>query len=239
MAAGNVKYFKGKIANLIGYQLHGEQLLRSMPGKVHQTKATKQSGKLFGKASGIAAAIRHRIPEIIPYPSDLKMQTRLTSSIYKWLKEKAAVVPFTNNHLSFIEGYQFTEEGYTLSERCRLPWQIGNPVEGLVQISIPAFIPDQCVIAPNGTVSVVNRFAAVNCYLDNPEKSTSASTELKFDYNNNLIGAQTISLLLPTPPGSLLVTAVSLKYMIATYQGLQASTAKGFQPAAIVSAMSL
>jgi hypothetical protein len=74
--------------------------------------------------------------------------------------------------------------------------------------------------------------------LDNPKESDVSSTVLTFDYNNNPIDAQTISLELPTGAGSLLITAVSLKYLLATANGLQPSTAKGFMPAAIVRAMS-
>ena len=239
MASGNLKNFSGKIAHVIGYQLHGEQRLRSMPRSMHQTKATRQSGRLFGKASGIAAAFRHELLQMIPYPSDLKMQTRLTSAIYKWLKENALNIPFVASHLPFIEGYQFTEEGYTLAERMRLPFEIIQPGEGLLQINIPSFIPTESIIAPTGTVSVECHLAAVNCLLDHPEIPASASTVVNFDFNDNRIDEQSISLSLPTPSGSLLITVVSLKYVVLTYDGLQASRAKGFMPAAIVSAMSL
>jgi hypothetical protein len=239
MGTGNLKYFRGKVANVIGYQSYGKQRLRSMPGRVHQTLATKQSGRLFGKASGIAAAIRHQTTNIIPFPSDLKMQTRLTSSVYKWLKENSGKAAVVASHLPFIEGYQFTDEGYTLAERMRLPIEIIHPVQGLLQIHIPTFIPSKSIIAPAETVSVKFQFAVVNCPLDDPEKASGHSTELNFDFNDQQTDEQTISLELPTQPETVLITVLSLRYLIPTYKGLQPSTAKGFMPTAIVSAMSL
>ena len=239
MATGNLKSFSGKVANVIGYQSYGKDRLRAMPRGVRQTVATKQSGRLFGKASRIGGVFRRQLLPLIPNPSDIKMQTRLSSAIYKWLKENARALPFVANHLPFIEGYQFTEEGYTLAERFRLPLEIINPQEGLLQINMPAFVPSHAIIAPGGTVSVACHFTAVNCMLGDPEKYGSASTVLTFDYNDNPVDAQSISLQLPTPAGSLLITVLSLKYLVATSNGLQPSAAKGFMPAAIVSAKSL
>jgi hypothetical protein len=239
MGTGNLKYFNGKVANVVGYQSYGKQRLRSLPARIHQTLATRQSGRLFGRASGIGAAIRHRLVQIIPYPSDIKMQTRLTSSIYKWLKENTATVPFDSDHLPFIEGYQFTDDGYTLSQRFRLNMQTAHPVEGLVQIHVPAFVPVQSITAPAGTISLECHVAAVNCSMDDPGKSEYSATAFTFSYNDQLVDAQTISLKLPTPPGSLLITVASLKYLVETNNGLQPSRLKGFTPAAIISAMSL
>jgi hypothetical protein len=238
MANGNLKSPSGKVANVIVYQSYGKDRLRSMPDRVRQTPATKQSGLLFGRASKIGGLLRQQFGEIIPYPSDIKMQTRLSSSIYKWLKEGKGNVPFAADHLPFIEGYQFTEEGYTLAERFRLPLQIINSTDGLLQINMPAFVPTQSITAPPGTVSVVCNFTAVGCLPDNPEITGSASQLLTFDYNDNPVGAQTLSLLLPTVPGSLLITAMAVNYLVAG-QGLQPSTRKGFRPAAIVRAMRL
>jgi len=239
MANGNLKSFSGKVANVIGYQSYGKDRLRGLPGRVRQTMATKQSGRLFGKASKIGGVFRRQLLPLIPNPSDIQMQTRLSSAIYKWLKENATALPFAAGHLPFIEGYQFTEEGYTLAERFRLPLQIINPADGLLQINIPGFVPSHAITAPPGTVSVACHLAAVSCLLNDPEKSGFSSTMLTFDYSNNPVEAQTISLQLPTPAGSLLITAVSLKYLLATANGLQPSTGKGFMPAAVVSAMSL
>ena len=104
---------------------------------------------------------------------------------------------------------------------------------------MPAFVPSHAIIAPGGTVSVACHITAVNCMLGDPEKSGSASTVLTFDYNDNPVDAQSISLQLPTAAGSLLITVLSLKYLVATSNGLQPSAAKGFMPAAIVSAKSL
>lgn len=112
-------------------------------------------------------------------------------------------------------------------------------MDGLLQINLPSFVPAQSIIAPTGTVSVLCHFTAMNCLLDNPGNCESASAEFTFNYNDTPVDVQTISLQLPKLVGSLLITAASLKYMMATYNGLQPSTREGFMPAAIVSAMSL
>lgn len=239
MASGNLKYFNGKVANVIGYQSLGKQRLRSMPARVRQTKATKQSGLLFGKASSIAAAIRYNLVSINPYPSDLKMQTRLTSSIYKWLKENAGKTPFTANHLPFIESYQFVDEGYTLADRMRITIEVRQIAEDRLQIDIPAFIPRQSIIAPAHTESLDFHFTAVHCPLNRPEDALSASTVFNLEYSEQPIDGHRFLLELPTRPESLLVTVLALRYLTPGGKTVQSSIEKGFRPTAIISAMNL
>ena len=239
MATGNLNNFSGKIANVVGYQLLDKQRIRIAPGKIRQTRATKNSAALFGRASRMAKILRHSLENVIPNPIDNNMHTRLNAAFLKWLRDNGTAVPDTADHLMFVEGFQFTEEGYTLAQRFRVQMSVTNPSEGLVQMEMPSFIPSKSIYAPGGTASVQCNIIAVNCLIEKPNVVGSNSAQLSFDYNGNSVDAQTISLNLPTPPGSLLVTAVSLKYMIPTTTGLKASTAKGYQPAAIVSAMSL
>jgi hypothetical protein len=239
MATGNLKNFSGKIANVVGYELLGKQRIRVAPGKIRQTRDTKKSASLFGKASSMAGSLRHKLVKVIPYPSDNNMHTRLNAAILKWLRDNGTGVPDMGDHLMFVEGFQFTEEGYTLAQRFRAPLAVSKPSDGVVQIDIPAFVPSELIYAPKGTASVVCDIVAVNCLIEKTDVVQSDTEQLSFDYNKNSVDAQSISLNLPTPPGSLLITAVSLKYMIPVYGGVKVSTAKGYQPAAIVSAMSL
>ena len=65
------------------------------------------------------------------------------------------------------------------------------------------------------------------------------STSLDFDYNDDPVAEQILSLPTPTSQGSLIATGVSLEYYFNKNGHLQKSTNKAFMPAGIVKGMYL
>jgi hypothetical protein len=59
-------------------------LIRSKPGKIKQTAATKANAVVFGRAVKTASILRKQLAPVIPY-NNKEMQNRFQSFVYKIL----------------------------------------------------------------------------------------------------------------------------------------------------------
>ncbi len=224
----------GKIQNLVFYKRGDKYYARSVPGKVKQTKATKKRATEFGTASRMGKCLRQQLFPVIPFPADNSMQTRLVSALFQWLRsgydpaQPCDPVPFVNS-------FQFTER-YSLTERWRVALQVTNPEPDLLELRIPAFAPVKSISAPAGTVFVKCIIAAAACDVKNGIATGGFSTSLEFNYNEEEVPEQMVSLPLPTPAGSLAVTAILLEYYSAKNGQPQKIANKAFMPAGMVNA---
>ena len=224
--------FSGRIANLIYYKMYGKTYVRSAPSKVKQTKATKAKATIFGRASVLGKVIRGQLRSVIPFPSDHKMQIRLVSAIIQWLNAMRGKTV----DMSFMNEFDFIEKFRSVRNRWKTSLQVSNPSPGLVVIKIPALLPEESIESPTGAVSVICKIATGVCDVETGRALGSSSTELIFEFNNTRVDAQTISMKLLTPKGSLIVTGMSLRYRMQK-KGYQTDyTVKSFLPAGIVDA---
>lgn len=225
----------GRIQNLIFYKRGDKYYVRTVPVKVKQTKATKKRATEFGKASRIGKGLRQQLLPAIPFPADNKMQTRLVSALFQWLRsgydaaQPGDEVPFVNN-------FPFTE-GYSVRERWNVALKVTKPEEGLLQVTIPAFVPVKSISAPAGTVAVKCNIAATACTVANGITAGGTCTSLHFDFNEVEVPERVVSLPLPTSTGNLVVTAISLEYHFLKNGYVQKTANKVFMPAGVVSAM--
>lgn len=225
----------GRIENVVFYKRGDKYYARSVSGKIKQTKGTKKRATEFGKASRMGASLRKQLLTVIFFPSDNKMQTKLVSALFQWLRtgydhlEPCDEVPFVNN-------FQFTE-GHTIKERWKIPLQITNPEQGMLELKIPAFVPLKAISAPAGTVSVKCNIAIAECNVKSGIATGSISTSILYDYNKAEVPEQIVALPVATPAGSLIVTAISLEYNSLKNGHLEKTKNKAFMPAGIVSAM--
>src|SRR5665213_890483 len=186
----------GRIRDLILYKIGDKYYARTAPGKVKQTKATKKRATEFGKASRIGGCLRQQLLVVIPFPGDNKMQTRLVSVLFQWLRsgydpsKSCAPVPFISN-------FQFTE-GATITERWRVALEVTNPEPGLLELKIPSFVPSRSISAPAGTVSVKCHIAVAGCNLESGVATGGTSTSIFYDYNEAEVPGQTVMLPAPT-----------------------------------------
>ena len=228
--------FVGRIGNQIHYRIGDKFYLRSAPGSVRQTKATKLRAAEFGRASSIGSVIRSQLLGVIPDPADRKMQTRLVGAVFQWLQTVKGQSAEPGHHPSFITGFEFRDKGRSVRARWKAHFQVSNPSSGLLQIKIPAFVPEESFEAPAYTASVVCKIAVGVCETEGyPIGSSSA--ELVFAYNGTTVPAQTISMKLPTPKGSLIVTGMSLGYSVSKDRCTRDNTNKAYMPSEIVSAI--
>jgi len=78
----------GRIQNIVFYKRGDKYYARSVSGNIRQTKATKKRATEFGKASRAGKILRQQLLPVIPFPADNKMQTRLVSHLFKWLRTR-------------------------------------------------------------------------------------------------------------------------------------------------------
>ncbi len=226
----------GRIQNLVFYKLGDRYCVRTIPQKVKQTKATKARGKQFGVASRAGAALRGQLLTAIPFPSDNNMQTRLVTAIYRYLQSVEKIQPEQVDQLAYLDGFQFTN-GYTIQERWNVLLSITRDPESGLQLNIPSFVPVKNISAPAETVAIVCEISAGGFDRATGNPTGGFSTSLRFEYNNVEVPAQVIQMPLPTPQGSVIVTAISLEYNMIKNGHEAPVKKKAFMPSGIVSAM--
>jgi hypothetical protein len=170
----------GGIDNLIFYKVGNKYYTRTAPVKVKQTKATKKRAGEFGKASTIGKCLRQQLLPVIPFPADNKMQTRLVSALFQWLRSGYDPVQPCNDVL-FANNFQFTQ-GYTITERWMIPLQVSNPEVGIMDLKIPAFLPIKATSVPAGTVSVQCNIAVAGYDVESGVATGNISTSILYDY---------------------------------------------------------
>jgi hypothetical protein len=75
------------------------------------------------------------------------MQCRFSDAIAKWLGQSAIDDLPACDGVPYLSNFQFTT-GYTLKEQFRIPVTISQPQEGLITVSIDAFVPALRIAAP-------------------------------------------------------------------------------------------
>lgn len=214
MAAHSGVILSGRIANLIYYQRNGKNCTCSMPRKFKQTKATKASVSVFGQASGIGAGLRAYLLPALQLEPNNKIQTSLTTAISQWLRSGRKGETESSKDLPYLQDFQFNEEGGTMDQRWRQSWPVSHPANDLLELYIPAFEPRKIITAPADTVSIMVCIAVASSDPENEMALGGDSHQFKMDYDYKKTEAQTISFHLPTQKKSILITAVSLKYMV-------------------------
>ena len=214
--------------------MRGKYYVRSVPAQVRQTKAKASQ---FGRAAGIGKAIREQLSSVIPNPKDNKKQTRLVSAVFQWLRSGKGQHAELVNNLDLIHAFNFSDQAVDIQQRWKVALQVNNPALGLLQIKIPAFIPKGSIVAPAHTISVICTIATADCDTATGSAIGGSSTELIFTHNATRVAAQTISIKLPTPDGSLIATGASLAYMISKNGTAKKNINKAFMPAGIVDAI--
>lgn len=205
-------WFKGRINNVVFYQLGNTHVARSIPAHVRQTEATKARSRNFAVAASAGRILRSYWQLLLPNPKDKQMQGRFSGAIAKWLGQADVQDLPPQDNLPFISGFQFNSET-TIAERLRLPLAVTATGGGLL-IDIPAFIPTQMITAPVRTVSIELLFTAAACGLQQNEYRGGAETQLQTLYNGNQQPAQQLLLAVPVTAGSLLVTVAAIRYTL-------------------------
>ncbi len=226
--------YRGRMGNVIHYKMGEKYYSRSAPKKYEQTEATKARAKVFGKASSIGALLRKNLSSVIPNSSDRKMQSRLVAEIFAWLQRVGNRPAAKNNQPSFDFLFSLNSEAPRLSNRWDVKVQVTNPFPDILEISIPAFIPNQAIVAPPNAVEIICKIATSVIDIVNIDGIGKHKTEINYPLDDKEAAGQTISVQLPMPPGSLVVTALSLVYIADKYDSKEVITNDSFAPSKII-----
>ncbi|OIR14163.1 hypothetical protein GALL_46240 [mine drainage metagenome] len=203
----NIK-FVGTKANLIFYERKGGYYIRTKPVTVKQSRATHSSANNFGKASGLAKAIRLCAASILPFKPGRVLINSLNKNVYACLCNSNLTAA---EALPFITGFEFNEKS-KLAERfkIKIPIPVVNDEGIIVQLS--AFNTKQQITAPAYTKKITLKIAAANINFKNPAVCSSNNVGLTIDYDNNSTAAQEINIPLTVTKGSLLLLMMALEY---------------------------
>ena len=230
----DLKYV-GRDGNVIYYELNGGYYTRIAPGHIKQTTATKMRSRNFAIAAAANRVLRSLLQPALPFPKDKKMQNRFGGAIMKWLEQKPIkeLEPATN--LPYLQHFQFNE-ATSLQERWKVPITVNQQKEDLLQLHIPAFIPKEKIAAPAWTNVVECTVAAASCSLENSGTNGNSIHAFSIPFNDAEIAAQNILLPVSMPAGSLVVVAVSLRYMVSKKRKQVPTDQIAFMPSGIVDA---
>lgn len=232
MALQMATYLSGKVANTVFYKRSGTYIARAIPDKVKQSDATKIRSRNFGIASSAGRALRSLLLPVLPFPSDRKMQNKFAGAIARWLELKNLSDLLPTDNIPYVNHFDFSEcPG--MKERFKISIDVTQPSANLIEVHIPAFIPTASIAAPAHTEAVLLTVTAASCNLKDGIALESFTSKINIPYNDTLINAQAISLHVPTDAGSLVISAASLRYMLAAEKQ---NTNPAFMPASVVDA---
>ncbi|MFT3844538.1 MAG: hypothetical protein QM725_05765 [Lacibacter sp.] len=222
--------FNGKIDNLVFFTRNGKQVVRTMPGKVRQTAATKIRSRNFGIASSSCKTLRWLLQPVLFNPTDRNMQLRFSGAVARWLAQSNAETLAPQQQIPFVTGFSFSKQT-SVAERCRLPFTVSNPVAGQTLVQLPAFIPTATIAAPAHTNMVQLTITVAACHLLNARAAGSETKQLLLPYNNTPVAAQDIEFNVAAETGVLLITAVQILYRL---QNGNTDMRDEFMPASVV-----
>lgn len=225
-------YLSGRMNNVVFFKRGDVYMARSLPDTVKLSAATKVCNGNFGLASTCGKKLREQLPPVLPFPKDRIMQVRFSGAINKWIKSGNAPQLQPTPAIPFVQGYQFNRDT-CIAERCKLPISIQQPLAGLIQVRIPAFIPAASIAAPAHTLSVDCTITTAGCLLEAGSPTGSHTVNITIPYNDSQINEQVIDLPVPAPAGTVLVTVMALRYRLA--DGNYCSK-RAFLPASVIDA---
>lgn len=229
-------FLSGKIDNLIFYEFQGKPCARKAPVKVRQTKATRESAKLFGIAVSMSAALRQSLSTILPVSKARKNMYLLNTALLKWLKEKRPKTPGPSNAFSPLHGLSFNEDSHLTSYLHKSIW-VDWSKTGRIIIRMPALTPAVDLRAPAKTRSVIWRIAAASCDVNNSSAAREqARAELEMLYDDVTVGARSIELPFSLGRGELAVVVISLQYRVEKNEWTALVTNRKWLPVDIIDA---
>ncbi len=225
-------FVKGKVGNLVMYQLGDRYVTRSRPATVHKTKNMQACSSNFGVGSTAGKLIRQAIAPILPNATDTNMQRRFSGSIYKWLGKQTVSELLPQQNITILEAFNFTD-GSFFYERFKPKLQINISSDGKVIINIPAFVPTLQIASPAHTVSVELCLAVAACTLGTSDAATSQIFKRQIIYNSYLQTAETVELNIGSLQQKLVLVVASLNY---TLEDSSIEKRNEFMPASVVRA---
>jgi hypothetical protein len=134
------------------------------------------------------------------------------------------------NLIGFVFG------GPSLYHKWKLRLTVDMDSNGEIKITIPPFIPAEVIKAPPKTITVECRIATCVADVKQLSELERKYEKLIFNYNRKPVEGQTVSIKPSISNGCLVVTAISLVYILAFTGHQQENKDEDFMPVEIVAA---
>jgi len=225
----------GKLGNNIYFIRNKKNYVRS----AHQRKERAVSHPhciLFSRAARICRSLRQQILPVINLQKGNIMYTSLMSSLLKWIWFADNPLLNKNEQLSCFDNCTFTA-GNHVRNTWHIPVKVTRASKGLVQLKIPAFVPELHIKAPTHTAFVECKIVVAGSLVKDGSATGSCSATLRLDYNGKRVPEKIIKINMPAPKGTLIVTAMSLELTTCKNGLPEKCTDKRFMPAGVVNVL--
>ena len=209
MARQSHNIVSGQIGPVVFYVVNGVGYARSAAQKVKQTKATKESAKLFGKAVTIAGFLRREITGGLPDLRKNEAQYRFDNAMAQWLR--LGNMNGKQEKLQDINGFEFNEKS-PLHSRFKQPFDVDFSDKGRIHFTVPEFNIPSDVNAPAHSHELPWHVLVTSCDIRNKQGYGHAYDHVEMSFAHGNVAAQRISLDCEIYKGTLTVVAVALRY---------------------------
>lgn len=216
------------INGIIYYVSNGQYLMRAAPGRVRQTKATKRSATIFGKASKAAVLFYSAFRDLIPVRYyKLPLFNTCRSAVLRTLKEQQNGKP----KYGLLENYNFVNEfscpSFMMEE------SFCNMVNGVPVVKFPAFEPKSVPATPK-TEALRFKIIALAIDIEKLSANKSGIIETEYPYNSATTEQREFKLPLPIEPGEVVFIGARIYYMGTIKGKFQELEAKGYNWTGII-----
>jgi hypothetical protein len=194
--------FRGTIGNVVFYKLNGQWVARAKGGATAEQIATqprfqrtKENSTEFGRAMRASQLLRAAFQALVHTNPDKLLARRLLTTMISVMQADTTSARGMRNmldgKLELVEGFEFNENG-KLGVTLRAPYTSHiNRETGEMKISIPVFIPQQMIVAPEAATHVgfISGGAAVEFGSKNFKLDLQSSDKLALDNvtTNNIV----------------------------------------------------
>ena len=231
----NLVLIKRRLPALV-YKMFEKYYHRTLPAMVRQSADVQIRNTNFNIASKAAKILYSGLLPAVPFPKDRQMQNKFAAAIARWLQLQSIEDIHPQDKIPYIYNFQFNPHiaiGNTFSVEPIITKRGNNCLE----ISIPSFIPENCISAPLNTISAEYRMTIAGCALKNGAPTGTYRHSFMLTLNNAELPAKVISLPVKQVPGTLIVVAAAITYNLFIEGKVIKCTEPLFMPCTIIKAM--
>ena len=130
------------------------------------------------------------------------------------LQLKTFVSGRINNVVFYERGGTYIARSQADEVKLSAATKVCNGNFGMASACVPAFVPTQSIAAPAHTVLIECTITTGGSLLMDDAPTGNHTVTITIPYNNIPVDEQVITLPVPCPAGTLLVTAVALRYQL-------------------------
>lgn len=145
---------------------------------------TRENGSEFGRAGRAGRVLRTAFRLLMQNAADKKVTSRLTKEMIKVIQSdptnERGNRTVTDGDMAILSGFDFNING-KLSATLFTPYQINvDRVAGELSVNVPAFVPGNTIIGPQGAthVKIVSAGAAIDYEAETFEVSVTKSNDI-------------------------------------------------------------